>query len=112
MKSDDRLKLMQHNDRNKFLPLYILPEDPVATKYPNFDLKLSLEEGKKMRYTSWVLCPHYHTKPLEEFQNFMGEAGIRPCHYRLNENSYVRLMEYLGLRSEEFKPTEVLSARG
>jgi hypothetical protein len=77
MKSDARLEYMQHGKRNKFRLVYIDPEDDLATRYPNFDLKFSLEERKKMPYTSWVLFPHYHTRPIAALQNFMGKAGAR-----------------------------------
>jgi hypothetical protein len=110
MKSDSRLEYMQHRNRNKFRLVYTDPEDDLAARYPNLDLKFSLEEGKKMLYTSWVLCPHYHTRPLAVFQNFMGKAGARLYDYRLDKSSYVRLMEDLGLHPQEFTPTEVLRA--
>jgi hypothetical protein len=110
MKSDARLEYMQHGKRNKFRLVYIDPEDDLATRYPNFDLKFSLEERKKMPYTSWVLFPHYHTRPIAALQNFMGKAGARLYDYRLDKSSYVRLMEDLGLHPQEFTPTEVLRA--
>jgi hypothetical protein len=78
---------------------------------PKYAVRYKLGAGE-MKITSFFILPHRYTLPSYELLNFKEGRSARPCDIRLDEPSYLRLMERRHLPPQIFEPTAATKASG
>jgi hypothetical protein len=106
---EKRANLAKYDERSALAtPIYI-KEFTDSTEYK---VNYTLENNKQLHKTSFVILPHRYTMFASDLLNFSSAPGSCPYDYRLNEESYERLMtKLLPLRKDRFVPTEQLMLR-
>ncbi|KAI9642704.1 hypothetical protein NHQ30_008435 [Ciborinia camelliae] len=59
-----------------------------------------LEDGRRLNHQCYIQTAHRYTLNLSMFYTFSRHPNARAFHYRLNYQSYTRLMRKLGIESE------------
>jgi hypothetical protein len=89
---EKRANLAKYDERAGLAtPIYIKD----STDSTEYKVNYTLENNKQLHKTSFVILPHRYTLFASDLLNFGSDRRACPYDYRLNEESYERLMTKL-----------------